>query len=540
MAMFEIKNVSFRYPKQAVNALTDVSFSLEKGDFALLFGPTGSGKTTLLKLLKREIRPLGEMSGRITFDGIPLDELDDRTSAFKIGYVCQSPEQQIVTDKVWHELAFGLENLGLDSGEIRRRVAEMAAFFGIEEWFDRRVSALSGGQKQLLNLASVMVMQPDILLLDEPTAQLDPIAASEFIATVAKLNSELSLTVLMIEHRLEETLPLAGKLIALKNGALYACGQTRPTCEKLRGDREFYPYLPAAVRLWTHFGETNACPLTVNEGRRYIESTFDDKIKSLPETPLNAHGEEALSFKNVFFRYAWRENDVLRGVSFTVYQNEIFCILGGNGSGKSTLLGCAAKTHEPYAGEIRVFGKKIKEYKNQSLYNNCLALLPQDVQTVFLKNSVREELEGADTENLPFDLTPFMDMHPYDLSGGQQQLVAMAKVLALKPRLLMLDEPTKGLDANTKNRFGAIIRSLRDASVSVLIVTHDVEFACAVADRCALCFLGEIIGASETKRFFADNSFYTTAVSRMTRGRYERLVTVDDALALLRLNGRRA
>ena len=242
----------------------------------------------------------------------------------------------------------------------------------------------------------------------------------------------------------------------------------------------------------------------------------------------------------MYFRYGRRLNDVLRGLSFTLYENEILCILGGNGSGKSTLLHCAAHVLEPYAGEIRVFGKKLREYKNQSLYRSCLALMPQDVQTVFRKNTLREELEGADLNALPFDLNALLDRHPYDLSGGQQQLAALAKVLALKPRLLMLDEPTKGLDANTKNEFARIMRSLRSQGVSILIVTHDVEFACNVADRCALCFLGEICGEDETKRFFSENSFYTTAVSRMTRGIYRNAVTVDDAQALLTRNGRRA
>ena len=298
--------------------------------------------------------------------------------------------------------------------------------------------------------------------------------------------------------------------------------------------------MPAAVRLYSRFGETGSCPLTVNEGRRYIESIFDNKTDSLPDTELPAAGNAALEFKNVFFRYARKLDDALRGLSFTLYENEILCILGGNGSGKSTLLSCAAHLLEPYAGEIRVFGKKLKTYKNQSLYNNCLALLPQDVQTVFMKNSVREELEGADLSDMPFDLTGLMDLHPYDLSGGEQQLVALSKVLALKPGLLMLDEPTKGLDVNTKARFADIMRALKAQGKSILIVTHDVEFACAVADRCALCFRGEICGEDETRRFFSGNSFYTTAVSRMTRGIFKNAVSVDDAQWLLQRNWRRA
>ena len=540
MAILEIKDVSFTYSGQNHPALSGVSFSLEKGDFALLCGATGSGKSTLLKLLKKELTPLGELKGRVEYGGQSVYELPDAVSASYIGFVMQKSEQQIVTDKVWHELAFGLENLGLSSAEIRRRVAEMACFFGIESWFDKRVSELSGGQKQLLSLAAVMVMQPDILLLDEPTSQLDPIAAGEFISTVAKLNRELSLTVVMIEHRLEEALPISQKLIALREGRVYAFGETRKTACALQKDSEFLPYLPAAVRLHARFDTPLPCPLTVNEGRRFIEAAFD-ALPPAAEISPRVHAEgKALEFKNVYFRYAQKLPDVLRGTSFTLYENEILCVLGGNGSGKSTMLRIASGLSKPYAGHVSVFGKRIRDYKNQDLYKNCVALLPQDAQTVFLRNSVREELKGVDTSAFPFDLTELYDMHPYDLSGGQQQLLALAKVLSQKPRLLMLDEPTKGLDANTKAQFANIVRQLRQGGASVLIVTHDVEFAAEVADRCALFFLGEVVSSDETRAFFGTNSFYTTAVSRMTRDRVANLSTVDQACALLKDHRRRA
>ncbi len=539
MAILEVKNVSFRYPNAPDDALKNVSFTLEKGEFSVLCGATGSGKSTLLRLLKNELKPLGDTRGEIMFDGKPLDKLDARQSAARIGFVMQKPEQQIVTDKVWHELAFGLENLGVENGEIRRRVSEMACFFGIESWFNKRVSELSGGQKQLLNLAGVMVMQPEILLLDEPTAQLDPIAASEFISAIARLNRELSLTVIMIEHRLEEALPHSQSALFLKDGRLIYSGETRACAEKMRSDSEFAPYLPAAARLCARFDVSGACPLTVNEGRRYIEENFASRVRRYEYDEPAPSGKIALEFKNVFFRYGQKLGDVLKGLSFRLYENEVMCVLGANGSGKSTMLAAAAALIKPYAGQISAFGQKLKHYKNQSLYDNCLALLPQDVQTVFLKNSVREELEGTDASALPFSLDGLYDMHPYDLSGGQQQLLALAKVLATKPRLLLLDEPTKGLDANTKNEFRRIIKQLKQDGVTVLCVTHDVEFASEIADRCAMFFMGEITALDETRRFFDKNSFYTTAINRMTRFAYERVATVDDAEKLLRLNGRR-
>ncbi|MDD6800893.1 MAG: ATP-binding cassette domain-containing protein [Firmicutes bacterium] len=540
MEIFSVKDLSFIYPQCKTPAVREVSFSVERGEFVTVCGATGSGKSTLLRLFKRELAPLGEKKGDIMYCGKRLEVLDDKTSACRIGYVTQLPEQQIVTDKVWHELAFGLENMNIQSEIIRRRVAETACFFGIEDWFEKNVTELSGGQKQLLNLASVMVMQPDVLLLDEPTAQLDPIAASEFISSVVKLNRELSVTVIMIEHRLEEVIPVSDKLLVMQNGALAGYGEPRSVASAI-SDPELALGMPAAVRLFLRLGGEGVCPLTVREGRNFIESSFLNSVRKLPSSEYKHSGKTALKFKDVFFRYSRELPDVLKGLSFEVFENEIFCILGGNGSGKSTALSAASALIKPYYGQISIFGKKLGDYKNRSLYKNCLALLPQDVQTVFICNTVEEELADAKTDGdgLPFDLTSLMKRHPYDLSGGEQQLVALAKVLASKPRLLLLDEPTKGLDANMKRLLTGILRQLSQNGVTVVIVTHDVEFAAETADRCALFFRGEITSCSVTRDFFADNSFYTTAVNRMTRGFFDYVSTVSDAEAICKKNGRR-
>ena len=536
MALLEIENLTFTYNAAHTNALENISFSVGRGEFVCVCGPTGSGKTTLIRLLKREISPAGSYSGRILFDGQDIRQIDERTAAAKIGYVCQKPEQQIVCDKVWHELAFGLENLGLPNEAIRRRVSEMACYFGMEDMFDKRTDELSGGQKQLLNLASVMIMQPDVLLLDEPTAQLDPIAAAEFISTVHRLKTELSLTVIMIEHRLEDALPLSDKVLALENGRLKLFGPARAAAAELAVSPAFRDALPSALRLWGRFDIKSEPPFTVGEGRAFIESSFSNRVRALTREAYSHSDAPALEFKNVYFRYDRNGADALKNLSFTVYEGEIFCILGGNGSGKSTCLSAASALVKPYAGQIRVFGKKLKDYKNQTLYRNCLSLLPQDAQTLFLHNTLREELDGVDTQDLPFDLTPYYSQHPYDLSGGQQQLAALAKVLDTKPRLLLLDEPTKGLDARAKHEFVRIIKALRSHGVSVVCVTHDVELACLMADRCAMFFRGEAVSCAPAAGFFADSSLYTTAISRMTRGYYEGVSTLDEAERICRLN----
>jgi len=551
MAQLEIRNLSFTYPESLRPTISQISLSVEKGEYIALCGATGSGKTTLLRRLKREIAPAGVQSGEILLNGIPLEQLAPMQSAQCIGYVMQRPEQQIVTDRVWHELAFGLENMGMERQKMRRRVSEMAAYFGIEDWFEQSTDSLSGGQKQLLNLAAVMVMDPQILILDEPTAQLDPIAAVDFLATVRRLNRELGLTVIIAEHRLEDVIPECDRLAVMKNGRLICCAPPEQAAADLNGDPDLLEAMPVAVKLFNRLGGEGKCPLSVRQGRRFIEESFRCDIPCLPEKKREKpDGSPALEMKNCFFRYGRDLPDVLSGLDLRVNEGEIFFILGGNGSGKSTALSAAAGLLKCCSGQIKVFGKKLSEYKNQTLYSNCLAMLPQDVQTVFVRPTVREELADAgffsDSQEgqllrdiLPANFGALMDMHPYDLSGGQQQLLALTRVLGANPRLLLLDEPTKGLDAALRREVGRMLHALRDRGITVVVVTHDVEFAAEYADRCALFFRGEATSEGEPVEFFSGNSFYTTAVSRMTRGYFEGAVTCAQAEELCLLNGRK-
>lgn len=538
METLVVEGLSFTYPDCREKALDNVSFTLHNGDFMVVCGATGSGKSTLLRMLKRELAPFGEMSGRIMLGGRSVEDFSDLDAAQKIGYVLQRPEQQIVTDRVWHELAFGLENLGLDTGVIRRRVAEMACYFDIEDWFERPVSELSGGQKQLLNLASVMVMQPELLLLDEPTAQLDPIAASDFISTLARLNRDLSLTVIIVEHRLDEVIPVSNKLLALEEGKLLTCGPTRESVDLLRSNLLLREAMPVPVRIAGELGADRDLPITVREGRRFTEEFCGNSIRSLPEPENVPDGEPepALEFSEVYQRYSRELPDVLSGMNLTVNTGECLCILGGNGSGKSTALGAAAAINKIYSGTIKVFGKKLRDYRGQELYDGCLTMLPQDVQTMFLCNTVREELKDADLDAFPYDLTPLLDKHPYDLSGGQQQLVGLARVLSAKPRLLLLDEPTKGLDAQARRLICEVLHKLQAGGMTLVVVTHDTELAAMLADRCAMLFRGEIVSCGTPRQFFSGNSFYTTPANRMTRGHFDGAVTAGDVVALCRLN----
>ena len=534
MEILAIKDLSFCYAGEDSPALSDVNITVSQGDFTVLAGATGSGKSTLLRLIKRELAPRGATAGGIDFCGAPVGALSDRDAAARIGYVAQSPEEQTVTDRVWHELAFGLECLGTPPALIRRRVAEVAAFFGIEDLFDRPTSALSGGEKQLLALASVMTMQPELLLLDEPTSRLDPIAARNFISAVRRLNRELGLTVIIAEHRLEDILPLATQVVILDGGKVADSGDARTVAARIPPASPVADAMPAAVRLHRTLGSTLPCPLSVRDGRRFITDNYGNSVRALPATDIAEKNEKkpcALEFSDVFFRYSREGADVLRGMSLRVPEGSITCLVGGNGAGKSTALAVAAGLCSHYAGKVRVFGEK-------KCPAGCVALLPQDVESLFLRDSVREELADAHCAPaaLPFELDLPPGRHPYDLSGGQRQLLALAKVISHKPHLLLLDEPTKGLDAAAKRLLTDAIRRLAAGGMTVLAVTHDTEFAADIADRCALLFRGEVVSEDEPHRFFGDSAFYTTPAARMTRGYFDRAVTVGDVARLCRMN----
>ncbi|MCI8496899.1 MAG: energy-coupling factor ABC transporter ATP-binding protein [Clostridiales bacterium] len=551
MELLQVKDLSFTYPKQPQKALEGLSFSIQKGEFVLVCGESGCGKTTLLRLMKRETTPFGEQEGEILYDSVPLCEMDSRRSAGAIGFVGQRPDEQIVTDKVWHELAFGLENLGVPKSVIRRRVGEMASYFGIQDWYHKSTDELSGGQKQLLNLAAVMVMQPDLLILDEPTSQLDPIAASDFIATLQKLNRELGLTILLAEHRMEEVFPIAGQVLVLEQGRLCFDGTAQNACVHLK-EHPLACGLPSAARIWGGLSVRCECPMTVKAGRELLETHFAGKAGATIEQTPASEKEAAIEAKGLWFRYEKNLPDVLRGADILVQNREIYSILGGNGTGKTTLLHVLAGLDRPYKGKARINGKKISEYKNNSLYRRGLALLPQDPQTVFLKNTVREDFEeilkamGVDRQE--FDqriamaadrlcIDGLLSRHPYDLSGGEQQKCALVKLLLTEPRILLLDEPTKGMDALSKARFAELLRCLREDGKTILMVTHDVEFAAQVSDRCALFFDGEIISTGCPNEFFSGNHFYTTAASRMARGLFPNAVLCEEVTALC--NGER-
>ena len=548
MAHFEIRNLTFSYAAaKGRHSLENVSLSIEQGEFLVLCGASGSGKSTLLRQLKAVLTPSGKRSGEVLFHGVPLSQVPDRDQAAKIGFVMQNPDDQIVTDKVWHELAFGLESLGCDQKTMRARVAEMACYFGIQDWFHRDVATLSGGQKQLLNLASIMVMQPEVLILDEPTSQLDPIAASDFLNTVRKINMELGTTVLITEHRLEDIFPYADRAVVMDDGKILADDTPSRVGQLLFArNHPMFTAMPTPVRVFYGAGCSGESPLTVRQGRSWLSREFPEapEKNTVPAPALPEEVENpALMLKELWFRYEKDSPDILRGVSAEVPAGSLYAILGGNGAGKSTTLKAISGICRPYRGKITLFGKPMEKYKSSELFRGCLAMLPQDPKSLFVKKSVREELEEMTKDTSAISeiarlcqIESLLGSHPYDLSGGEQQRAALAKVLLTKPRLLLLDEPTKGIDCFFKETFAKILADLKAQGITVVMVSHDVEFCARYADVVAMFFDGQILTADTPRRFFGANSFYTTAAHRMSRHVFDGAVTAEDVIALYRQN----
>lgn len=578
--IFDIDKFSFAYPDgndesgrtYLPDALRDTELHVRQGEFVVILGRSGCGKTTLLRQLKPSVTPVGKKKGQIIFDGKDICSLDDRMAAFQIGFVWQDVNAQLVTDKVWHELAFGLESLGYNNGYVRRRVAEMGSFFGLGDIFHRKVMELSGGQKQLVNLASVMAMSPKALVLDEPTSQLDPIAANDFINSLVRINRELGTTIIMTEHRLEDVLPVCNRSVVMENGRIIYDGDVRGFAESVRTkriDRGLYLSMPASVQIYMGLEKNSGkqLPLTVPDAREWLVD-YDRKFRENGGAPVvpeiqNRGADEGVngsenqadnaavdkgdkkrgavngqkdagcreehpvvcSLDEVSFRYERNTGDVLRQVSLDIYANEILMINGSNGCGKSTMLSLIANLYSPYSGKLRI-AKNLRT-----------GMLPQNPELLFTRRSVRDELIDAKDRQQLAEIVRFcrleelLDRHPYDLSGGEKQRLGLAKVLIADPDILLMDEPTKGLDNGFKMQLADMLRKLQKRGKTIVVVSHDIEFCAVAGDRVALLFDGEVAMVGDVRSYMSDNNFFTTAASRISRNILDGAVTVREVLA---------
>lgn len=544
MAVLRFESVSFAYPQAKKRALDRISFSMEQGEYLVVCGESGCGKTTLLRLAKQELTPAGAVEGTVFYREKPLKELDRETSALKTGFVQQNPENQIVTDYVWHELAFGLENMALPTQTIRRRVSEMASFFGMEEWFHKKTCELSGGQKQMLNLASVMAMNPELLILDEPTSMLDPLAARNLLQMIQRINRELGVAVLLCEHRLEDVFPDADRVLLMSKGRILLHDTPERVASRLSSHPEssgIYYGLPGAVRIFGElrkqgiYPEEEKLPLNIRDARNAM-TRVSVAPDFQPELRNSRGSKEALiKAREIWFRYTKDGKDILRSLDVSLYQGEILALLGGNGAGKSTLLKILSGLLKPQRGKLKV-RSDLKE-----------AMLPQNPQALFRFDTVWEELldsaakkPDGTAEKRALEMAEQMglleqlDLHPYDLSGGELQRAAIGKLLLWEADILLLDEPTKGLDAYLKRSLAGVLKKLKKQGVTVLMVTHDLEFAASYADRCALLFDGQVISEDEPHSFFEGNRFYTTAAGLIAGDWIPRAVTCEEVIASCR------
>ena len=547
METFKINNLSFSYPEEKTRQLKNVNLAIKQGEFITICGESSSGKSTLLRHLKPALTPHGVRKGEILFNGEKIEEIDLRTQTSKIGYVLQNPENGIVTDRVYHELAFGLESLGYDNNTIRLRVAEMATFFGISDWFMKKVTDLSGGQKQLLNLASIMTMQPDVLVLDEPTAQLDPLAATEFLDTIKKINLDIGTTIIISEHRLGELFPMSDRVLVMDEGQVIIDAPPAQASRMiLESGHIMSKALPSYMNVFAAIegesAKTKTYPLSIKKSREWLSQKTENKHikypKIISEKSAGDKSEVIMQLTDVWFKYDRNEKDIIKDLSIQIKKGEFHSIVGGNGTGKTTMLSLLGGLNKPYRGKMDL--------------SSDMAFLPQDPQALFVEMTVerdifemlksiekdkkmREEKGKYIIEML--DLEEILKRHPYDLSGGEQQKLAMAKVLLLNPKILLLDEPTKALDSHFKIKLGSILRDLVEKGTTIVMVSHDIEFCAHYSDRVSMIFNGSIIATERPREFFSGNSFYTTGANRMSRHVFQNAVTTEDVIALCKMNG---
>lgn len=513
MEIIKIEDYSFQYSSSDTAALDEVSFSVKSGEFVTVCGCSGSGKSTLLRTLKPSLSPPGVSKGGIFWCGKDISLITGREECSKIGFVMQDPRAQFVSGRVRHELAFLCESLGMNRSQMRRRISELVEFFRLSGLLDREADTLSGGQMQMVNLASAMSADPELILLDEPTAMLDPVACEEFINMLKKINTELGVAVVIATHAPSQTLECSDRLVVMESGRITHDGSTKEIALALcRGNNPMAAALGAGVRVCSALcgGYAPDVPAAREILGRYQPAEFEIVKRHFGN-------EDAVRINDVYFAYE-RGNDVLKGLSLNVKCGEVTAICGGNGAGKSTLLGVISGILKPYGGSVKLFGKNIKSYDN--LYDGTLAMLMQSCERMFTHERLAEELLGdAFVLAEKMGLGGLMESHPYDLSGGERQKAALCKILVKKPKILLLDEPSKGLDAPSKDELVKIVHSLSGGGVTVIMVTHDLDFAAECADRCIMLSNGEIAGDAEPHEFFRENRFYTTQTARICRGR---------------------
>jgi energy-coupling factor transporter ATP-binding protein EcfA2 len=544
MPQITFDHVTFAYPESSAPALRDVSLQVEAGQFMLVVGPSGSGKSTLLRCINGLAPHFsgGTLAGRVLVDGRDTREHPPRDLASVVGFVFQDPEAQFVTERVEDELAFALENAGVPQLTMRKRVEEVLDALGIASLRNRAVSSLSGGEQQRVAIAAALALQPKILVLDEPTSQLDPQSAEDVLSALVRLNADLGLTIVLAEHRLERVLQYADRVVFLPEaGATPLAGDPREVMEAVA-------LTPPLVTLGKALG-WRPLPLTIKEGRRFAGALSlehgvcrDDLPPSgRPAVQASDPRPPVLNARDVWLAYDGAE--VLRGVSLAVGGGELIALMGRNGSGKTTLLRTIVGLARPQRGQVMVNGASVL---GQSTADICrqVGYVPQNPAALLFADAVRDELlitlrnHGLDETTAPVEpgelletlgLSDVATLYPRDLSTGQRQRTALASVLVTRPQVLLLDEPTRGLDYAAKATLTGILKRWQAQGTAIVMVTHDVELVATCADRVALMAEGEIVVDGPVRQVLSESAIFSSQINKLFGA--PSLLTVDDVLA---------
>lgn len=552
MALLEVENLTYYYGGVNKPALCRVNLEINEGEFVLLVGGSGCGKSTLLRALSGLVPDFygGRISGRVCCQGKNVRDWDKKKLAGEIGFIFQDPEQQLVMTNVEREIAFGLENIGIGLAEMKRRVAEVMDFLNVASLKKMSTYDLSGGQKQTVVLASILAMQPKVLLLDEPTSQLDPVAAEELLTNIRRMNEDLGLTVVLVEQRLERCFHLAQRVLIMEEGRLI--NNSSPQEAVWFGLQRKSPFLPPLPRFFA-CAKSTVIPLTVSEGRQKLRSMWSGmrSAGSLSGGDTEVHRklvhepDKLLAISNISFSYPGAWEPALKDISLQVRAGEFLALIGENGGGKSTLLKNICGLLRPQKGKIVLHGKNISKTRVDELAGTVgyLSQNPNDYlfhDTVYQEVAFGLSVRGIKSGDLlektlqKLALAHVKDANPRDLSGGERQRVALASVLVLKPQLLLLDEPTRGLDSLLKEKLGLILLDLLADGVAIIMVTHDIEFVSEYVHRVLLMFDGEIVADGKKRQVMNNSLYYASQINKLFRGFYDGVITLQDALDLIK------
>lgn len=540
MEIFRLENLSYKYPQREEFALKDIDLRIDEGDFTLFVGASGSGKSTLARVLNGLIPEFygGNISGKAYFRNMNLKGLERKEISKEVGMVFQNPERQLIMNKVEEEIVFGCENLNMDLLAMKRRLAEVLSFMNLSALQVKNTQDLSGGEKQKVAIASVLAMNPKVLILDEPTSQLDPLSAQELFDILKRLNQELGFTVILIEQHLDKCFNLADKIILLEKGRIkYNASANKFVSWARNSHRDF---IPLVAQLFADKYSINL-PLTINQGRSILNFHKLEQKEDLAQDFSNK--KELIRVKNLNFSYT-NNNPIFNGIDLSLKEKEFLCILGNNGAGKSTLLKLLCGSLKPNSGEMLVLNQNPLCIKKNAL-PKMIGYLSQNPNDYLFNDSVAEEVSyvlrnlNMPNEGLVNQLVEFMglsnqkNINPRDLSTGQRQRVALAAVLASQPQILLLDEPTRGLDLNLKRSLGEKLCDLNQQGKTILLVTQDVDFAAEYAQRIVLLFNGEIVADGSKQEVLKNELFYSSSMSRLFQGFHEGVICFEQARRLI-------